>query len=385
MASATIVRVKRKITDDPVEALVLSFKRRRDETSADDDHTATEVFRFTGTAPAVEDQDQSESPTETREHLKRILTGGNVSFPNRVIRTGIRRSQKLHLADIRLKTKQEKEDTVRQQRDALLLSLRAIDMRDVADDETTADKSASITIHDQAYDTSVMPDLFEPESPTKAAQPKPSTSSITCNDQPLVRISSEQLKNDTANGETANGGDSYVFDYYVPSKFCDNHESENGDDDFAAGIGPRRTSTPPTSESENDVTDYFSNLIAVYPYNLCDEAIDNGATEGIYHADFDDESDDDDEDSNAESNWRNEYPDEDDDFEKRYDFYDQNYESADNEEDEFFEAEHTKHGESSMINDMRGLKLGAEDDEDDEDFSGGGQKNYFNADYDSDD
>jgi len=364
---AAVVRVKRKLTDNPVEALVLSFKRSRR-----DDDTANEVYRFTGTVPTAKVENDDAAATETRQQLKQILS-------DRIVRTGNRQLKKLHVADIRLKSKQESEEASRQQRENLLLSLRAIDVREFADEEEK-EKSDKVA-KDVSYDPMLLPDSF-PDVNEFQAKPSSPVSAITCNDEPLRRINLKQFKDWKNDGDTSTSDTDYVFDYYVSSSFCNAQGNDSSVSDSILSNKPRkRTSTASASEAGDDVTEYFNNLIDVYPYNLCEEAIDYGAAEASVHVNFDDGSDED-EDSNAESNWRNEYPDEDDDFDSRYDFYDQTYEQ---DEEGFDEARFGDDESGGVLKNLRGLNLGNTNNIEDESGNESGENGKRkSADYDSD-
>lgn len=185
----------------------------------------------------------------------------------------LRTDPKIHTVDVHTKLREEHRSASKRSRLQLLLEHRAI--IEETGSEEISDKDLVCpheTTHDlfRIYDV-IAEDIDNDEEAERDGKSAKQISTITCNDVPMVRESAKppEVKED------------FVYDvYFSNSQYC----------------------LPPQDD------------IVMLHYAALEEL----APEAAYESDL---GLDDDSDSNAEDNWRNDYPDEDADFECNLDYY----------------------------------------------------------------
>lgn len=226
---------------------------------SDDDEGTNYTFHYAGTFK----EPDSKEANETIQRVKRS-------------KWLLREDPKQHSTDLRSKARTLQRSASRQNRLELVLQHRAvlqqIASEDITDDSLDAPRQSTHNLF-RLYDVvaeEAEKDRIAAESVEGSAE---DASTITCNDVPMVR---ERVKEPEPDKE-------YVYDVYFNNLQCD----LAADKDFFLfqyetpfGPEPRYDSDPELEEADGE-----------------------------------------DSDSNAEDNWRNDYPDEDPDFERSADYY----------------------------------------------------------------
>lgn len=257
------VRLKRLLSQDPAEAILISHKRRCVAVGGGDAfQEVKEVFRFAGT---VQDKDE---PVEN--FITRAATDGEMKLQSR-------KSVKMRPANILTKSKEQQKLTSKENRFQLVSTLRGITNADLT--ENLENNTASNTFEETMTGLYKLYDVEHYEKPRPVVKIKePET--ISCNGVPLQY--SEKLVQQSAEP-------GYVYDLYF-------------------------------ADSNSLVNDMLQEPVRI---EYCDtselDLLDNVEEEDPFAADDDD-------DSNDENNWRNDYPEEDEEFEKQYDFYERDEE-----------------------------------------------------------
>ncbi|XP_033753973.1 probable RNA polymerase II nuclear localization protein SLC7A6OS [Pecten maximus] len=267
---ATIVRVKRRRAEEPVENILVSCKRRKND---EEDNSLQSSLKFAGTTKSRDD---------VSKHIRDAIR-----------KEKLQKEYKQHHVDIAYNARQNHRQQVKAARFKVTSSFRALalDNLDLADDETdfenkenqkpsseeddkgssaVVNKSESDASDNQAASSSVF-QLIDVEAPGGAGavrsyesliQESQSSSGITCNSVPLVREQVPQTQDED-----------YVYDLY----FTNNR-------DFSFKL------------LESALT------IEAFGDDLVYEDMPHQEEEHVYEEE---------DDSNDEDNWRNDYPDED--------------------------------------------------------------------------
>ncbi|OWF41835.1 probable RNA polymerase II nuclear localization protein SLC7A6OS [Mizuhopecten yessoensis] len=270
---ATIVRVKRRRADEPVENIVVSCKRRKNDT---EDSNLQSSLKFAGTAKSRDD---------VSKHIRDAIR-----------KDKLQKEYKQHHVDVSDKTRQNHRQQVKAARFKVTSSFRAIalDNLDLPQDETdienkenqepttseegaagssvVVNKAGSSASENQAsssvfrlYDVEAAGGSRTPPTYESVVQQSQSSSGITCNAVPLVQ---ERVPQSTASQD-----EDYVYDLY----FTNNR-------DFSFKL----------LENALTIEAFGSDFVHDYMPHREDEEV------------YEDEDD-----SNDEDNWRNDYPDED--------------------------------------------------------------------------
>ncbi|XP_052866941.1 probable RNA polymerase II nuclear localization protein SLC7A6OS [Anopheles cruzii] len=254
---ATVIRLKRRVDEDPLNAFVLNCKRQRvggttgaaaaaaDESNANADESST-ILKFAGTFTQADG---------IKSHLQNIHKDQAKDAVSRVHRPNIKSRN-------RLAAKQNAQND----------RFRIVNCTRSLTDETDAVADGGsipslTTIVDVERDAVTVPSSLPSLDPMTSVVPQPNTAQYQ---QPA-----------TVENYSYENGVHYVYDLYVAD----------------------------TSQSAGHST-YFTDNLDDLSVMVCEDPLYACHRGGL---DSDDSSDTDSDDSNAESHWRNEYPDEDDD------------------------------------------------------------------------
>lgn len=225
----------------------------------DDDGGANYTFHYAGTFK----EPDSEEANETIQRVKRS-------------RWLLREDPKQHSTDLRSKARNLQRSASRQSRLELVLQHRAvlqeIASEDITDESLGAPRQSTHSLF-RLYDVVAEDAKKDPSAEESADESAEEASTITCNDVPMVR---EKVKETEPDKE-------YVYDVYFNNLQCD----LAADKDFFLFQYETPFGPEPSYDSDPEL----------------------------------EEANGDDSDSNAEDNWRNDYPDEDPDFERPADYY----------------------------------------------------------------
>lgn len=225
----------------------------------DDDDGANYTFHYAGTFK----EPDSEEANETIQRVKRS-------------RWLLREDPKQYTTDVRSKVRKLQRSASRQNRLELVLQHRAviqeIASEDITDESLDAPRQSTHNLF-RLYDVVAEDAEKDRIAEESAGKPAEETSTITCNDVPMVR---ETLKEPEPDKE-------YVYDVYFNNLQCD----LAADKDFFLFQYETPFGPEPTYDSDPELEEAGG---------------------------------DDSDDSNAEDNWRNDYPDEDTDFERPADY-----------------------------------------------------------------
>ncbi|XP_013419662.1 probable RNA polymerase II nuclear localization protein SLC7A6OS [Lingula anatina] len=265
---ATIVRVKRRRHDDPLDSLVLACKKPKRVSQPlgvddDDDEEVKSIFSFAGTV-------QKKNEPVSR-HVKEAIR-----------KKKLEKEYKQHSTDFLKSARRKQKDVIKNNRFKVTAGHRSMDLNnlDVADDQTShgACKGTEVEQKDTGLnDTSFekwtqkcyqIYDLEEEEeedaSKEKQAEAISSQSAVACNGVPMIREKIPQSEPQDTD---------FVYDIYY---------SNCADFDFRS----------------------LENLLTVEAYG--EEYVYDDYREPMDREIYEDEDD-----SNEEDNWRNDYPDED--------------------------------------------------------------------------
>ncbi|XP_069113761.1 probable RNA polymerase II nuclear localization protein SLC7A6OS [Argopecten irradians] len=267
---ATIVRIKRRRADEPIENILVSCKRRKND---EEDHNLQSSLKFAGTA---------NSRDEVSKHIRDAIR-----------KEKLQKEYKQHHVDIAYNTRQNHKQQAKAARFKVTSSFRALalDNLDLANDETESENkenkepsvhkeedSSSATLNKteggasasssestsvfRLIDVETSGSLGTRQTYESLLQESQSSSGITCNSVPLVR---EQVLQPA--------DEEYVYDLYF---------TNNRDFNFKL--------------LESALT------IEAYGDDFVYDDVPHPEDEHVYE---------DEDDSNDEDNWRNDYPDED--------------------------------------------------------------------------
>ncbi|XP_033113116.1 probable RNA polymerase II nuclear localization protein SLC7A6OS [Anneissia japonica] len=361
----TLVRVKRKHTDDPVEALVLSCKRAKKgptssggaKSSASSKSASSEVknvFRFAGTVAQkdqalpkhIEDviqrgQLQYKTKGNIPAHVKAKQQQKQTSINNRYRMVAKHRGISLEKQNETLSVSNQDTEADKPKK----VSLRKKIVRRLSTKSANRDHSASVVnatagsskeVEDEArrlfniYEVvqENLDDILS-NKPAKLASLDDEDDDddvVMCNNVRMLREKLTISDGDTHRRDT----DEYVYDLYY---------AESSDFDFA---------------SEHVV-------LGLDPYNLSQPVVTEEEEDAGY-------GQDDDEDSNDENNWKNDYPDEDPDYfnQRHTDMFDEyldDYRYGElSSDDDFNEYSDNKRHISRMMNYSDEVQNGADSD-----------------------
>ncbi|GFS66210.1 putative RNA polymerase II nuclear localization protein SLC7A6OS [Trichonephila inaurata madagascariensis] len=233
---SAVLRLKRKACNEPVEGLVVALKKSKfDETS----NTNEVFFKFAATL---------KSETESvKDHIQAVLSKEKVQKSSKWRDPKSAAADQKNIRNIYMKLKSEYKAASEKKKMDLLNNRRLIlsETVPIEEVENSSPENAEVRKLFQLYDI-----IEESEDFKKQGEEVEST--ITCNDEPLIREKS---------------GD-YVYDVYI-------------------------------SDVQIDCS-FVDNPVSVRPCTMTQD--------DIYSGDSDDEVHEDEDDSNDENNWRNEYP-----------------------------------------------------------------------------
>ncbi|GFT05004.1 putative RNA polymerase II nuclear localization protein SLC7A6OS [Trichonephila clavipes] len=233
---SAVLRLKRKACNEPVEGLVVALKKSKfDETS----NTNEVFFKFAATL---------KSETESvKDHIQAVLSKEKVKKSSKWRDPKSAVADQKNIRNIYMKLKSEYKAASEKKKLDLLNNRRLIlsETVPIEEVENSSPENAEVRKLFQLYDI-----IEESEDFKKQGEEVEST--ITCNDEPLIREKS---------------GD-YVYDVYI-------------------------------SDVQIDCS-FVDNPVSVRPCTM--------AQDDIYSGESDDEVHEDEDDSNDENNWRNEYP-----------------------------------------------------------------------------
>lgn len=269
MAAPTILRVKRRKTEDPSDVLVLSAKKRKAD-DALDAGDSIKIMKLAGTVNAEDD------PIKLTQTVNKILEKKNV--PNfeelkaRYKKSVSAKNSPLHQA--KTAAKESRQDS-RYRFVAQKRALNIDELEDWPDNKDTKDSEKSVGSNDK--ESKRLFKLYDvvSEAPEKETV-VPKSEKISCNGVEMIREYVSAQKDCSAESEYG-----YVYDVY----YSQGEEGENKDFDDSLLDG----------------------LVSIQPFNTGDDLVYDE-----YRDDPDEFKYEDDEDSNDEDNERNEYPDEDD-------------------------------------------------------------------------
>jgi len=267
MSSSTIIRIKRRINEDPKEVLVLSAKKRKKD-SPQDEEADIKIMKLVGTV-GVDDK-----PEKLTQTVSNILSKKN--FPNfEELKQKYKKSLKS-----RLKTtsdsKPTKDEHRQENRYRIVAQRRALNVESLEEWSEGVDSENQKVKANKDEETSKMFHLYDvindaPDLRKTSAEKE----KISCNGVEMIR---EYVS--AKNAETEYG---YVYDVYYTQPDDNGVNCKDFDDSLLDG------------------------LVSIQPFNSGDD---------LLYDEYRDEPGEfryeDDEDSNEEDNERNEYPDEDD-------------------------------------------------------------------------
>lgn len=255
---ATLLRVKRKISTEPSEALVIASKKARNDTEVET------VFKFVGTLKRKEEHTDQHIDSLVKKHRSnRIQWGKNPKIRNTDFKSANRNYKEKRLKFLNIH--RNLPDDVDAECEELEEEEAAVSSTPLTTNGTSCSNETKnmyklYDVHDEETDE------------TKASMLNKVEDTITCNGVPLLSQKIEFRSEDIG----------FVYDLYM------------------AGDG----SFNPTAEKVLSIKECTLENDLVYPDN-----------EG------DSDCFDDDDDSNDEDNWRNDYPDEETDFGNNLDYY----------------------------------------------------------------
>ncbi|CAL1532310.1 unnamed protein product, partial [Lymnaea stagnalis] len=325
--TTSVLRIKRRIDEDPAEALIVSCKRKR--------HTATpdieSIFSFAGTINSKNDP--------VSRHIKEAIKQKNLLSHKSHFKHPIRKSE------LTTELRKEKEQTSRANRLRITCSRRTLDL-DLLDDENEINKIASFPKDQEAVRSFKKRKHEQAESKPscQAVEENKENNTNKCNALDYA-ITSNDSKDSSPVGmhlskhqnTCLEENDSLTTDLSNPnSQVQENviciYDVENDEEDDTSKVinqqlSPcgitlnnvpmvsKRVMSPPKNEREfvydlyyahNNLSDLDMEAVLTVTA-LCDDFVnddnENNPDRELVH----DESDD----SNSESNWRNDYPDED--------------------------------------------------------------------------
>lgn len=322
--TTSVLRIKRRIDEDPVEALIVSCKRKRHTETPD----VQSIFSFAGTINSKNDP--------VSRHIKEAIKQKNISHKSHV-------KHPTRKTELTTELRKEKEQTSRANRLRITCSRRTLDI-DLLDNVNDINVITSSPI-DQETSRSFKKRKYDGAKSTQSCQPveeNKENNTNQCNtvDHPKIRDDSNdasQVDQHLAKQSTCHKeNDSLLEDLNNPNSpvkenmICiydvENDEEEDTskviDQHSPCGITlnnvpmvSKRVMSPPKNESEFVYDLYYaqSNLSdldmeAILTVTaLCDDFVNDDNEDNPDRDVVHDDSDD----SNSESNWRNDYPDED--------------------------------------------------------------------------
>jgi len=271
MAASTILRVKRRKTENPSDVLVLSAKKRK----ADDCVDEGDNIKIMKLAVTVDVEDD---PMKLKETVNKILAKKNA--PNfEELKAKYKKSVSTKNSPMH-KAKADAKETRQDSRYRLISQKRALKIDELEDWPGTKESEGSIMESNNEKESSRMFKLYDAVSESvekEKVESKPEK--ISCNGVEMIREYVSSQKDSSAESEYG-----YVYDVYYS-------QAEGGHADF--------------KDFDDSLLD---GLVSIQPFNTGDDLVYDE-----YRDDPDEFKYEDDEDSNDEDNERNEYPDEDED------------------------------------------------------------------------
>lgn len=202
MTTTTVLRLKRRITDEPLKALVVSYKRPRlTELQQTDTPEFTEI-----SAVRQEIFQLSDDSTRFKKALQSYGESSeekNISTePSEYIWSGTKvcrqaENVKIHLGDIKLTNRQLLAGSRQRQRDRLMKVIRSIDKSAVVDVGSTnevrlkLDSSAAESVF---AEMAGLVDAVEPSNKQEKTKDKKMEETILCNGVPMRRVANQDLE-----------------------------------------------------------------------------------------------------------------------------------------------------------------------------------------------
>ena len=268
----TLLRVKRRKNEDPLDVLVLSAKKRK---TCDSDEAGN--IKILKLATTVDAEDDTKSNLKIAETVNKLIA--KKSYPNF---EELRQQYKKHIThhkDSPAKEVKEKLVESRQEHKYRIISqkrsLKIEDLEDWPQEDSKADDTKDTGPGDK--ELFHLYDVVSDHDPVKKTEKEPEK--ISCNGVEMIRefVDAQKVEEDYG----------FVYDVY----YTDHLGADSGDFDDSL----------------------LDNLVSIHPFNS-----GHGFDYGEYRDDPEEFKYEDDEDSNDECNDRNDYPDEDYDDEDGY-------------------------------------------------------------------
>jgi len=269
MAASTILRVKRRKTEDPSDVLVLSAKKRKADAVLDGENI--KIMKLAGTVDVEDD------PIKLKETVNKILAKKNV--PNfeelkaRYKKSVSAKNSPLH------KAKEDAKESRQESRYRFVAQKRALKIDELEDwPGNKVSENSEVESNDKESNRLFkLYDVVSEAAENEKVESKPEK--ISCNGVEMIREYVSTQKDSSAESEYG-----YVYDVYYGQADGGETNSKDFDDSLLDG------------------------LVSIQPFNTGDDLVYDE-----YRDDPDEFKYEDDDDSNDEDNERNEYPDEDDD------------------------------------------------------------------------